>query len=149
MGIKWNSPEFWAAFKPGWDWAAMDSTNLPYIYISKPGRNDVVWTNGGASFLLVIFDLKDLPPAEQWESSLIRRPRTWRVPDENTPIDAEVFVREQQGAPWIKRHFAGENRTWNSGYTSWSTKHRTSSWYQIVLADPDNPDLMPPLDWKP
>ncbi|MFA5056534.1 MAG: hypothetical protein WC485_00335 [Opitutaceae bacterium] len=94
-----------------------------------------------------LFDIIDLPPADHWRESLIERPYDWREPDESTPIDAKVWVR--QGIEWTRRHYAGIGKFYTSGYTSWTSTSIYSAYDLMVLADPAKPDRVPPADWKP
>lgn len=81
----------------------------------------------------------------------IEPPYEWKVPDETTPVDAKVWARNNN-IRWFKCHFKEKDsncfRTWENGWTSWST-HLYTAWDYCVLADPENPDRKPDDNWRP
>ncbi len=70
MGIKWNSPEFWAAMK--WDHAAVDKNGHVFSYYAKPIKADGEWTEVSDFYGLGALGLVGLP--DNWEESRICRP---------------------------------------------------------------------------
>jgi len=79
----------------------------------------------------------------------------WREPDETTPVDTPVWVRDFADHDWNCRKYA------KSGHAYWKNGSSTTPlaaaddtetilmWHQIVLANPDDPYQPPPLDWAP
>ena len=53
-------------------------------------------------------------------------------------VDTPILVGEQEGAEWVKRHFAkyegGNVYVWNNGRTSW-TEHDVIAWNYAKLAE--------------
>jgi len=78
-------------------------------------------------------------------------PHVWRVPDENTPVDAWVWRASATG-PWNRGHYAGKpGCVWGDHFTSWCADGKKDwlCWPRVVLADPAHLDRMPPADWTP
>jgi hypothetical protein len=71
----------------------------------------------------------------------------WPTPDENTPVDTKVWVKDQSKQGWLKRHFADDlYMAWNVGCTCFTTTTEPDRWNYMVLANPANPDEVPPMD---
>jgi hypothetical protein len=72
----------------------------------------------------------------------------WQVPDKNTPVDANAYVRNSVIDQWLRRHFAKPGCCWDGGATSFTTGG-IGRWDMIVLADPNDPLREPPTDYVP
>ena len=144
--MKRGSKEYWACLRPEIRWTAVDATGDEYGFPRKPIVRISTWNTAEADtcFVLEGLDVDDRN-AVPWKDSLIERPHEWKVPDENTPNDAKVWMRSRVTG-WVKRHFAavvhGQFFAWANGHTSWTNTHQ-SQWDYCVLADPADPDHEP------
>jgi len=73
------------------------------------------------------------------------KPWHWPKPDASTPIDAKVWVRNDEDMKWEKAHYAKMQLIWFNYHSSWTAKTTCKPDY-IVLANPDDLDEMPPID---
>ena len=55
------------------------------------------------------------------------------------PVDTKIYVRDNDGESWAKRHFAefngGTVYAFDRGLTSWSSKGQRTGWKQAKLAE--------------
>ena len=98
MGLKWDSPEFWAAVK--WDHAAVSCYGRSYLYEAKPERGSSgYYLNYCKTHVIDILVIENVPKKEDWEESLICRPAV-RGSDEywaNAPAWANWAVVMESG----------------------------------------------------
>ena len=146
--IAYDSPEFWSAVCGRW--AAIDENGNVCLYEQEPQLCERVWWAPGSLWLDcrgLNLDPSSLPP---WRESLRRRPHVWRPPDKTTPHMARVFCRYAKQGQWSRRHYAGNDSVYPAGTTDWTCESSVPAYVeQIVLADPDDPTLVPPEDWQP
>jgi hypothetical protein len=140
--------DLWSVLGKQWRFVARDAGGRIYAYTAHPARVGACFQHVyGKCSEITALDIDPATIPTNWEHSLIERPYQWRVPDEHTPVDTPVFVRDS--VRWYRRLFAQQGRAFADGGTSWSSSGITTSWKQIVLADPDNPNRQPPHYWKP
>lgn len=147
-GVKWHSDQWWNLMQ--YDYCVVDS----FAVIWNCGRRPVLasgrWEAYGTSVRIGGIVVTDLPT--DYRESLIERPKPawhWPEPDESTPVDAKCWVRRFAGDEWLRRYHAKTGCCWVDGETSWSSGGLTSVWSDIVLADPNNPNAVPPQDFVP
>ena len=75
----------------------------------------------------------------------LQEPWHWPSTEVSTPMDALVYVRDDECQRWYKNHFAEHGYAWTDGKCSCKTRVRIH-WNIIVRADPANPDQPPPKD---
>lgn len=134
--IIYGSPEFWSHVDDAINWVTVDDTGALCGYMNEPK-----WDNGWNSPISYYSDLFQFYTMPKWEDSKIRRPVVWVAPDENTPVDTPVWVRDEGSTVWHKRYWAGqgEGRCWDMGATSWSADEPddTTKWSEVVIAQGD------------
>ena len=152
--LKYDSPEFWNVLAPWVRYVTAYGGAAVCCWENQPIKPYDIWLNAGGRYATA--SVPDIDPATipPWEESLIERPYVWQVPNETTPIDTPCLARDFVDNVWLRRYSAGfENGVtycWDDGKTAWSSGGLDRSvWTFIVLADPNNPDRVPPADWKP
>ena len=73
-----------------------------------------------------------------WLLEDYEEPKEPEVDWSKVEVDTPILVGEQEGAEWVKRHFAkyegGNVYVWNNGRTSW-TEHDVIAWKYAKLAE--------------
>lgn len=141
MSVVWNSHEMWAMFSP------------EVVRIEKKHQSPLItmYRRGQRAIYNIPFDLFAVTGIPDGDCT-IERPYEWQVPTKDTPMDAPCF-RRKCGGSWIRAHFAGRGHAesfmvWDNGQSSWTSAQKTM-WKYVVLADPTNPDRVPPEDFYP
>ena len=92
------------------------------------------------------FDIVQIyKPLEVKEDGILQAELLWEkgVDWENVPVDTPIFVRDIEGAPWLRRHFAfykeGKVYAFADGFTSFTSEytsllHTESEWNYAKLA---------------
>lgn len=92
------------------------------------------------------FDLVQIfKPLKVTEDNILQAELLWEggVDWENVPVDTPIYVRDNEGAPWIRRHFAfykeGKVYAFADGLTSFTSKYTNlpyteSEWNYAKLA---------------
>lgn len=84
-------------------------------------------------------------PLKVTEDNILQAELLWErgVDWENVPVDTPIFVRDIEGAPWLRRHFAfykeGKVYAFADGFTSFTSEytsllHTESEWNYAKLA---------------
>lgn len=86
-------------------------------------------------------------PSDHWQESKLIRPYVWQLPDENTPVDTPALARRSSSGIWELRHYASPGKCYKDGRTRYSSGgDKGVGFVQIVLADPNDPSRVPPMD---